>query len=189
VITKSIAYFDEKGVGNTDQVLELAKKRADELGIKTIIVATTEGGTGAKASAYFKGYNVVVVTHAEGFGQPNANELTEANRATIPANGAHIFTGPHPLASIGAAMRRKFKTAELEDAIATVLRMFGHGMKVACEIGAMAVDAGLARSDEDAIAIAGSSRGADTAVVLRPANTRDFFEIRVKEIICKPMVG
>jgi uncharacterized protein len=186
---KRIAYFHEPGVSNTDAVLELAKKRAGELGIRTIIVATTEGGTGAKASAYFKGYNLVVVTHAQGFGAPNENELTEANRAAILANGAHLFTGPHPLASIGAAFRRKFNTYELEDVVSTVLRMFGHGMKVACEIAAMAVDAGLARTDEDAVAIGGSHRGADTAVVLRPANSRDFFDIRVKEIICKPMVG
>jgi len=186
VIQGSITYFDEPGVGNTDLVLELAKKRADELGIRTIIVATTEGGTGAKASAYFKGYHVVVVTHAQGFGQPNVNELTEANRATIVANGARILTTTHALGTVGMAMRRKFNTYELEDVVATILRMFGQGMKVVCEIAAMAADAGLAHTDEDAVVIAGTSRGADTAVVLRPANARDFFNIRVKEILCKP---
>jgi hypothetical protein len=186
VIKGSITYFDEAGVGNTDLVLEIAKKRADELGIKTILVATTEGGTGAKASAYFKGYHVVVVTHGQGFGKPNENELTEANRATITANGAHILTASHVLAGVGVAMRRKFNTYELEDVIATILRILGQGMKVVCEIAAMAADAGLARTDEDAVAIAGTSRGADTAVVIRPANARDFFDIRVKEILCKP---
>jgi len=42
------------------------------------------------------------------------------------------------------------------------------------------------RTDEDVISIGGSSRGADTAVVLRPVNSEDFFDLKVKEILCKP---
>jgi hypothetical protein len=50
----------------------------------------------------------------------------------------------------------------------------------------MAADAGLIRTDEEAIGIGGSGGGADAAVVLQPANTHTFFDLRVKEIICKP---
>ena len=70
--------------------------------------------------------------------------------------------------------------------IARTLSVFGRGMKVATEITIMAADAGLVRTDEEVIAIAGSSRGADTAVVIQPANDARFFEIKIKEIICKP---
>ena len=73
-----------------------------------------------------------------------------------------------------------------EEVVANTLRLFGQGMKVACDITLMAADAGLVRTDEDVIAIAGTSRGADTAVVLRPVNSEDFFDLRVKEILCKP---
>ena len=59
-------------------------------------------------------------------------------------------------------------------------------MKVACEIAMMAADSGLVRTDEDIIAIAGTSRGADTAVVLRPVNSHNFFDLKIKEILCKP---
>ncbi|GAH55614.1 unnamed protein product, partial [marine sediment metagenome] len=38
----------------------------------------------------------------------------------------------------------------------------------------------------DVISIAGDSRGADTAVVLRPVNTDKFFDLKVKEVLCKP---
>jgi len=72
------------------------------------------------------------------------------------------------------------------DVIANTLRIFGQGMKVVTEIALMAADAGLVRTDEDVIAIAGTGRGADTAVVLKPVNTEDFFDLRVKEILCKP---
>jgi len=53
-------------------------------------------------------------------------------------------------------------------------------MKVVCEMALMAADAGLARTDEDVICIAGSGRGADTAVVLRPVNLIDFFDLKIR---------
>ena len=60
-------------------------------------------------------------------------------------------------------------------------------MKVACEISLMAADSGLVRtSEEDIIAIAGSGGGSDTAVLLQPVISQDFFDLRVKEILCKP---
>jgi hypothetical protein len=72
------------------------------------------------------------------------------------------------------------------DIIARTLSVFGRGMKVAAEITIMAADAGLVRTDEEVIAIGGSSRGADTAIIVRPANASRFFELKIKEIICKP---
>ena len=50
----------------------------------------------------------------------------------------------------------------------------------------MAADGGLVRTNEEVIAIAGTGRGADTAVVLQPVNSHDFFDLKVKEILCKP---
>jgi hypothetical protein len=66
------------------------------------------------------------------------------------------------------------------------LRIFGEGTKVACEIALMAADAGLVRTDEPVIAVAGTGRGADTALVLRPANAQTSFDMRIMEILCKP---
>ena len=70
--------------------------------------------------------------------------------------------------------------------IADVLRIFSQGMKVACEITLIAADAGAVRTDEDVISIAGTGRGADTAIVLTPVYSHHFFDLRVKEILCKP---
>ncbi len=83
-------------------------------------------------------------------------------------------------------MRKKLGTYELEEIIAYTLRIFGEGMKVACEITLMAADAGLVRTAEPAIAIAGTGKGADTAVILRPVNAQTFFDMRIMEILCKP---
>ena len=60
-------------------------------------------------------------------------------------------------------------------------------MKVGVEITLMAADAGAIPVDHDVIAVAGSHSGADTALLLRPANTTNFLELEVKEIIAKPI--
>jgi hypothetical protein len=83
-------------------------------------------------------------------------------------------------------MRKSFNMMGLGETIASVLRVFGQGMKVVCEIPLMAADAGVVRTDEEVIAVGGTGRGADTAVVLNPVNTTDFFNLKVKEILCKP---
>jgi hypothetical protein len=70
--------------------------------------------------------------------------------------------------------------------IAQTLRLFGQGMKVVVEIAAMAADAGVIPVDKDVLVIAGSGRGADTAVILRAANSHRIFDMVIKEIIAKP---
>jgi hypothetical protein len=113
--------------------------------------------------------------------------LTEENRAAILALGARLLTCQHAFGGVNRAVRRKLNTYELDEIIAYTLRLFGEGMKVACEITLMAADAGLIRTDEPVLAIAGTGRGADTAVVLRAANAQDFFDLRINEILCKPL--
>lgn len=181
-----ITYFDIPGVNNLEETLKLAKKRADELGIKTIVVATTIGTTAVRASEVFKGMKVVAVTHSAGFHGPNTQELTPENREKFVKNGGVVFTATHLFSGVGAAMRKKFTTYLLGDIVANTLRIMGQGMKVVVEITVMAADAGLIPTDEDVITIAGTGRGADYAVVMKPVNSSDFFDLKIKEIICKP---
>ena len=185
---KTITYFDSPGKENTDEVLRLAKEWAEELELRDIVVASTKGETGVKASKLFKGFNVAVITHCTGFREPGVQELTEENRKLIEKNGGRIFTGTHPFRNVERAVRNKFRGAHPSDIIAQTLRVFGEGMKVTLEIVAMAADAGLISSDRDVISIAGTGTGADTAIVVHPANTTRIFDVIVKEIIAKPRV-
>jgi hypothetical protein len=188
-IQVTAAYFEKPGKENTQRTLELAKRRAEELGIKTILVASTRGDTGVQACEVFQGYDVVVVTHSTGFKEPDFQELTDENRAAIEAAEGKILTSQHTFGGVGRAVRKKLGTYELEELIAYALRLFGEGMKVVVEIAVMAADAGLVRTDESVIAIAGTSKGADTAVVLKPANAQAFFDLKVLEVLCKPRLS
>jgi len=42
------------------------------------------------------------------------------------------------------------------------------------------------RTDENIIAVGGTARGADSAVVIKPANSFHFFDLKIREVICKP---
>jgi hypothetical protein len=184
-------YHDKPGGDeNTGTTLKLAKQRAEELGIKTIVIASTVGGTAVKAVDLFKGFRVIVVTHTDGFHEPNTQELTTENRKIVEDAGGIILTTTHAFGGVQRALApegtRPAPSNSMGDVIAMTLRMFGQGMKVVCEIGAMAADAGLVRTDEECIAIAGTGRGADTAVVLKPDYVHRLFNTRVKEVICKP---
>jgi hypothetical protein len=179
-------YFAESGSVNTEKTLEIAKKRAEQLGIETIVAASTSGETGAKAVKLFTNCKVVVVTHSTGFPAPDVQELTEQNRAEILAKGGMVLTATHAFGGVGRAVRRRFNTYQADEIIAHALRVFGQGTKVACEIVLMAADAGVIRTDEEVISIGGSASGADTALVIKPAHTHDFFELKVKEVLCKP---
>jgi len=185
-VERKTVYFNVPGKQNTDLLLKLVKDYAEAEGIRDIVVASTRGRTGVKASKILKGFNVVVVTHHVGLEEPGVSELEETNRKKILENGAKILTATHALSSVERAVRKKFGTIELLELIAHTLRLFGEGMKVAVEITLMATDAGLIPIDRDVIAIAGTDRGADTALLIKPANASRFFDLRVREIIAKP---
>ena len=179
-------YFENAGKENTAEVLRIVKQRAEELGIKTIVVASTAGDTAVRATEVFNGLKIIVVSHVAGFLKPDTQELTEENRKVIESRGVVVLTTTHLFSGLSAAMRKKYNTYVIGDIVTNTLRIFGEGIKVVCEIAAMAADGGLVRTDEDIIAIGGTGRGADTAVVLRPVNSSDFFDLKVKEILCKP---
>ena len=179
-------YFEKPGNENTEAVLHIAKQRAKELGIKTILVASTKGDTAVRAMDVLQGLRVIVVTHVTGMREPNIQEFTEENRKIVESKGGVILTTAHAFSGLSRAMHNKYNMHVLGEVIADTLRIFGQGMKVTCEITLMAADAGLVRTDEDIISIGGTGRGADTAVVLSPVNTRNFFDLKVKEILCKP---
>lgn len=183
--SKSV-YFENTGQENTADTLRIARERADELGIETVLVASTRGDTGVRAAEVFEGLNLVVVSHSTGFARPDYQQLTDENRELIESRGGTILTTTHAFAGVSRALRRKLDTCSVGDILASTLRIFGEGMKVCCEIALMAADSGLARTDEQVITVAGTGRGADTAVVLKPVHSQDCFELKVQEILCKP---
>ena len=186
LVERRTAYFQASGKQNTESVLELVKSYAKSEGIRDIVVASTTGETGVKASKLFKDFNVVVVSHHVGFHEPGVWELNEENRRKILDNGAKVLTATHALSGVERAVRKKFGTIMPLEIMAHTLRLFGEGTKVCVEITVMAADAGLIPVDREIVAIGGTGRGTDTALVIKPATASSFFNLEIREIIAKP---
>jgi len=174
------------GDANTRHVLEIAARHAADTGIKTVLIATCSGKTALSAADIFApDTGIVAVTHVTGFAAPNVQELAEENRLALIKRGITVFTGQHAFGGVGRAVRNKLGTYQVDEIMAHTLRIFGQGTKVAVEIALMAADAGLIRTDEDIISIGGTAAGADTALVLQGANSAHFFDLKVREVLCK----
>ncbi|MFZ5590453.1 MAG: pyruvate kinase alpha/beta domain-containing protein [Bacillota bacterium] len=177
-------YFDHKGPSNTGQTIELAVKRAQELGLSHLVVASCSGETALKCVG--RGLNVVCVTHHVGFAGPGVDEMGAEMRHQLKEKGVSVLTTTHLLAGVDRGVRNKFGGVYPAEIMAQTLRMLGQGLKVCLEITVMALDAGLIPYGEDVVAIGGTGSGADTAAVIRPAHASQIFESKIKEIICKP---
>ncbi|MGB4704739.1 MAG: pyruvate kinase alpha/beta domain-containing protein [Candidatus Saccharicenans sp.] len=179
-------YFDRPGAENTEATLKRAALRAEELKIKQVVVASASGETALKAASIFRDCRLVAVTHSTGFYRPNYQEMSEEVRARLEQLGVKVLTCQHALGGVNRAVRKKLGSYQLDEIIAYALRTFGEGVKVAIEVSLMAADAGLIRTGEPCIAIGGTEKGADTAVLLRPVNAQNFFDLRIMEILAKP---
>lgn len=181
-------YFDEASQEHTAKVLTLVREYLKENPeVEHIVVATTKGATGIAAAKEFSDKKVVVVSHQTGFAMENENELSELNRNKIEELGATVLTATHAFAGVARSFRKELGTWMTTEIIAVALRIFGQGTKVCAEIAMMAADAGLVPVDKDVVCIGGTGRGADTAWIIRPANSHAFPRIRMKLCICKPL--
>lgn len=188
---KPILYLDSVGKENTDAVVEAAAKRAAELGISHIVVASTSGKTALKMAEAVKGSNIKVIGVSHQYGQKEKGEWeVEAEyKKKLEELGAVITTQSHMFSGIERSITKKFGGYSRLEVIADTLRsLFGKGFKVAIEVAIMAADSGhIPVSDNtEIIAIGGTRQGADVALVLRPAHSNDFFSLQVREIIAMP---
>jgi hypothetical protein len=186
-----VKYFQKAG-DHAREVLDHVQSIVDARGIKDIIVASTRGETGVLASDRFdlKKYNLVVVAHSQGFAAKNQQEFRDEHKQTIIARGGKVLVGTHAFSGVETGLSKKLAPGNLifpVEIFARIVRLvMCDGIKVCLEIALMAADAGLVQIDTDVLCIAGTGKSADTACIIRPAYSRDFTELRLKQIICKP---
>jgi len=179
-------YFNIPGPDNTDKTLQIAFDEAVKRKIEYILLASTTGNTAERALNYYEksGTGLIVVTHNYGFVKPGEQQFSEEIRRKLIDSGVIVHTGTMVLRNIGTAIRKKFGYSQ-EELINDTLRMIGQGVKVGIEMAAMSCDAGLI-TPQDVVTVAGTSKGADTALVIAANSSNRFFDIRVREILAKP---
>lgn len=177
-------YWDKPGPQNTMNTIKLAVARGQELGIKHVVVASCSGDTAL--TLVDQGFDITCVTHHVGFSGPGQDEMPPEARQKLTDLGVKVLTTTHLLAGVDRAVRNHFGGVYPAEIMAQTLRIFGQGVKVAIEIASMAKDAGMIPHETEVLSIAGSSSGADSAIVILPAHSNRFFETQVREIICMP---
>jgi hypothetical protein len=188
---KSCLYFDSAGPKNTEALLEFAGARFKEEGLDKVVIASSTGRTAETALNYFDPADcrVVMVSYVYGFDGPDTQRLEDAQRRKLEERGVSIVTAAHAFGGVGRGVRNKLGAYQVDEIMAYTLRMFGQGVKVGVEISLMAADRGLVRTDEFHMAIAGSGKGADTAMIVQPAASANCLDAKIKEIVAKPRFG
>jgi hypothetical protein len=187
---KSIYYFDFCGEQNTETVLKLAQKRAEDLNIKKVVVASETGESALKAMDILD-TEIIVVTSALGtkvehtgmgdllIGIPDHTIFKELEKKCT------MVRGTDPFHNINAP----FRTMTNEKVIRAILHCISSGTGVCMLSVLMATDQGVLTPGEEVISCAGSFLGLDTACVVRASNSVDLFSpdgLVIHEIVCKP---
>ena len=202
-IERKTVIFENPGKEHTEETLEIAMEGAKERGIDTVLVSSTTGYTAEKAVEIFKGsqLNLIIVTHQTGYRDPGVQLFPDDLREKLEKQGIKVLTCTDVLTGtvdVGMARQRPAKIEPLDARlpyilpptnviIANTLRLFSQGVKVCPEIAMMAVDSNFLPSGKQVVVVAGSHAGADTAMVLVAAESSRIREVKLQEILCKPL--
>ncbi|MCX8174127.1 MAG: hypothetical protein N3F63_05955 [Thermoplasmata archaeon] len=193
-VSPPVTYFRYCGEINTENLLRLAKKRCEELGIGKVIIASETGRSALKALKIFKesGIKMIVVTHYPGTTIGPKGEIPiglmreeyAGVREKLLAEGVRIVQGTRPLVP---PSRFNWNEATPEGILDKALEIFGAGTKIAIEVAIMATDASEVNPGEEVVSCGGTYKGLDTALVVKTCHSYSFFrDFEVREIIAKP---
>lgn len=190
-MTKEITYFTAPGRGNTSDTLALAKRRAQDLELRYIVVASTTGRTGVLAAEMFADTGIEVIVVSEHYGYRTEGEwfMKDEYLSRLKELNVRVMTQSHALSGVERSISKQIGGSSRVEAIAEAFRrLFGVGVKVCVEVTIMAADSGFipVGPEVEVMAIGGMAGGADTALVVRPAHMNNFFDLEVREIVCMP---
>jgi len=181
--------FSAVGKENTEAAARLALDKAKELDTDLVLSSNTgytaEIVLSLAEELAFTG-RVIVVRSASKAADQGVNRMTPETVQALEQRGAVIVTCAHALSAGERGFTAKFQGAYPLDIMANTLRTFGQGTKVCFEVAVMALDTGNLAFGKPVVAMGGSARGADTALVITPSYSSTILQTRIHEILCKP---
>ena len=185
MIKRETIYYEDGGAEHTEATLNAVLDAAKELGTKTVIVASTSGDTGAKAAELFKDSDIklIVVGHQTGFPAAGVQQFKPENRERIEALGGAVNLGTDVLTN---SIRQRQRLGHSPMSIITQ-SLIALKVKVNAEIVAKACDAGMVHPGEHVVSVAGSHKGADTAVSFLAADSPNILDLKPQYIIAMPL--
>ena len=198
---RTTVIFEKPGKEHTEETLRVALEAAKERGIDTVVVSTTTGTTGEKAVEVFKGSRIklVFVTHQSGYRGSGIQLVPAETRKKLEKTGTVVTCTDVLTGGVNVGMGRQrpevsepqqeslpFIVPPVNVLVANTLRLFSQGIKVCAEVAMMAADCGAVQVGKPVVCVAGSHAGADTAMVISPAESNRMRDLKLHEILVKP---
>jgi hypothetical protein len=195
---RTIYYFQEYGEKNTPVVIEAVAQRLEAGDLQTVVVASSTGKTAIELAEGIKGRARVLCVSDPPWAVrqfPESPGISQENRTQLEALGVEVIDDV-PYASMAYSWKASENVYGALDLLVVAFDAFrlvgGNGLKVAIEVGLMATNAGKLPPGEEVIAVGGTGRGADVAIVLKTAFSCDIFardpekRPEVREILAMP---
>jgi hypothetical protein len=202
-VARPCVYFGDPGKQNTDNVVSIVLERlaADEL--DTVVVASTTGYTALRfvdalqeRDISLQAGRMRLVSVAEtplirewGYEYPC---LKPETKQELECRGVIVADRIPYLFHSSVLDNSRWQAPTPAEMLRETLYAFGQGLKVAVEVALIAVASGFIEPFHDVIAVGGTSRGADTAIVVRATfpnhvySQDDDKRLKIHEILCKP---
>jgi len=197
---RKVLYFEKPGPENTDSVVRVVKERVKEGDIQYVVVASISGTTALRFAEELKDTRVSVVCVSgyagwltqHGIDYPfvrgEVRKKLEGLKVTIVDRTPSAFSGD----TIDYGLARYGYIPPSWVASETLQALGGYGLKTAVEVLLMATDCSVVPPLMDVIAVAGTDKGADTAIVARSTFSTWMFSsdsakrFQVLEILAMP---
>lgn len=201
-VEKKILYFEKPGSHNTEYVVNAVKERVTKGDVKYVVIASISGQTALKATEELKDLDVSLICVSGFPGWRTIHDIEypfvkgEIRKKLERLNVVIVDKVPSGLSgdTIDYGLARygyipaSWVVAETLEAIG------GYGFKTAVEAILMATDCGAIPPFDDVISIAGTDKGADTAIVAKSTFSSSMFSrdsaerFQVLEIIAMPRI-
>jgi hypothetical protein len=195
--TRPCIYFERPGKDNTAKVVKAVMRRLDQGDIRTVVAATTTGYTPLAFAEALHGRDGIVLMSV-GHGarvrewgaeyptlKPEARQKLEEQGVIVADKVSYVFHS-------SVLEFSQWKVPVPEEILMQTLYAFGQGLKVAVEVTLIAVASGFLEPFQDVIAVGGTERGADAAIVVRATYPNHVFSedhakrLKIREILCMP---
>lgn len=195
MVKREVYYFDEPGEGNTMLVIEAVSRRLKTDGIREVIVASTSGETAVQFAQELQDKAELICVSEAPYWQELKKEwssLKQEYRRELEKRGVAIIDRAPYVFHSSVLEAARWHAVSPERLVRETLYFYGQGMKVAVEVALMAVSCGYVAPYKDVIAVGGSGKGADTAIVLRTTYPPSLFDkdpakrLEIKEILAMP---
>lgn len=201
MIERNVRYFEKPGKENTEATIEAVcdylKENNNE--VASLVVASISGQTALKVKKALAGISIPIVCVT---GSPSWQNYPEYELPLVPATTrmelekAGVLIVDSVPSSLSDTVEFGFARYGFRSPtwifIETLLAVGGYGLKTAVECVFMATDGGHIPPFKEVIAIAGTDKGADTAIVTRSTFSSTVFSSNpqkrfvIEEILAMP---